>query len=649
VSVKRGLLQAADGGTVVKATLRAPTDTVLRVEDVSNWLSGDFEAVLEYLKESRGLDFTGYKRASLARRVRRRMTQVGIDDYAEYLDHLRVNADEINALSSVNLFNVTGFFRDPEAWEALRSDLIPALLARRSPDEQVRIWSAGCASGEEAYTLAMVFAEVIGPDRFRQRVKIYATDVDEDALVRARHAVYPENAVKAVPPEMVSTYFERQGRQFVFRKNLRRSVIFGRNDLVQDAPISHIDLLVCRNTLMYFNAQTQSKVLSRLHFALAPKGLLFLGKAEMLLPPSGIFDPVDLKCSVFRKTTVAPVNLAHFSARSFTRGRIGEIGGLDKLRDRALAAAPVAQVVVTGEDVVALINKRAELMFGLSDKNVGRPLRELDLYYRPVELSTYVKRAKAERRANQIKDVEWRRGRDESMWLEVHVNPLVDAGNRLLGVSIDYHDITATRTVLDELMAVKRQRELVYEVVDPTREEVDTTNELLLSTVEELETTKEELQSANTELEPANEQLRSANDELQASNATLRERALELGKANELLKAVLISVRSGVAVVDKEMRVVLWNRGAEYLWGLRQDEAIGQPLPDLDIGVPVSALNSIVRAALQDVDFEETMLVQAVNRRGRTTVVRLRCGPLLAPNGDIRGSTLLMETEDGHI
>jgi two-component system CheB/CheR fusion protein len=616
------------------------------VEDVSNQLDGDFEAVLLYLKESRGFDFTGYKRTSLARRVRRRMSQVGIDSFTEYIDHLQVNAEEFNALFNTILINVTSFFRDPDAWDFLRADLVPGLLAERSPEDQVRVWSAGCASGEEAYTLAMVFAEAIGVDRFRQRVKIYATDVDEDALAQARHAAYPESAIENVPEEMVRTYFERQGSQYIFRKDLRRSVIFGRNDLVQDAPISRIDLLVCRNTLMYFNAETQSKILSRLHFALAPKGLLFLGKAEMLLSHSRIFDPVDLKRRVFRKTTATPVGLGHFAAQSFTHDRTGEIGSLDQLRDSAFSASPVAQVVIIAEDIVALINQQAELVFGLSNRDVGRPLRDLEVSYRPVELRGYIEQAKVERRGIRIKDVEWQRGPGESIWLEIHINPLVDADNGLLGVSVVFHDVTAARALLDELAHANRQLESAYEELQSTNEELETTNEELQSTVEELETTNEELQSTNEELETMNEELQSTNDELQAINDALRERSVELDEVNEFLEAVLTSIRSGVVIVDNELRVLAWNRGADDLWGLRHDEAVGQHLLNLDIGLPVSELRPTVRAALQDIDFDETKVMPAVNRRGRRITLRLRCGPLLAANGVIQGSILLMDAAE---
>jgi two-component system, chemotaxis family, CheB/CheR fusion protein len=605
----------------------------------------DFEAVLSYLKETRGFDFTGYKRTSLARRVRRRMSQVDIDDYAEYIDHLQVNSEEFNALFNTILINVTSFFRDPEAWESIRTEIVPTLLAERSPEDPVRIWSAGCASGEEAYTLAMVFAESLGVERFRQRVKIYATDVDEEALAQARQAVYGEQSVTNVPPELIGKYFERQGNQYIFRKDLRRSVIFGRNDLVQDAPISRIDLLVCRNTLMYFNAETQAKILSRLHFALAMRGLLFLGKAEMLLAHTRFFDPVDLKRRVFRKTTSGPVGLSQLT--HLTPGdRHGEIGSLDSLRELAFSASPVAQVVVTGEDIVALINQQAEIVFALSPRDVGRPLRDLEVSYRPVELRGYVEKAKVERRAIRIKDVEWQRSSGEVAWLEIHVNPLVDGESGLLGVSIVFHDVTSARALLDELGHANRQLESAYEELQSTNEELETTNEELQSTVEELETTNEELQSTNEELETMNEELHSTNDELQAINDTLRQRSIELDEVNDFLESILTSFRSGLAVVDTEMRVLAWNRGAEDLWGMRSDEASGQHLLNLDIGLPMAELQPVVRRALHEPDLDVTVAVDAVNRRGRKIRLRVRCGPLHSPAGGIRGSILIMEHAD---
>ena len=302
-----------------------------------------FEALLIYLKESRGFDFTGYKRSSLMRRVNRRMSQVDVTGYPDYLDYLQVHPDEFTTLFNTILINVTAFFRDTDAWDHLRAEVLTPLLAAKPEDSVIRVWCAGCASGEEAYTLAMALAEILGPDAFRDRVKIYATDVDEEQLAEARQATYGDREMEAVPAELQERYFEPVGGRFTFRKDLRRSVIFGRNDLVQDAPISRIDLLTCRNTLMYFNAETQSKILNRFHFALGEGGVLFLGKAEMLLSHGSIFTPVDLKRRIFRRVPRALYQAGTAFGEQLP-ATANHVLGLDQLRNEALAASPVAQL-----------------------------------------------------------------------------------------------------------------------------------------------------------------------------------------------------------------------------------------------------------------------------------------------------------------
>jgi two-component system CheB/CheR fusion protein len=604
--------------------------------------NGEFESVLAYLKESRGFDFTGYKRSSLMRRVRRRMGQVEIDSYADYIDQLQVNADEFVALFNTILINVTGFFRDPDAWEYLREEVLPALIAERTPEEPIRVWSAGCAAGQEAYSLAMLLAEALGVEAFRQRVKIYATDVDDEALAQARHGAYTPAEVEGLTEAQLEKYFELVGSRYCFRKDLRRSIIFGRNDLVQDAPISRIDLLVCRNTLMYFNAETQTKILERFHFALAPRGVLFLGKAEMLLSHARIFEPLDLKRRVFRKAVNGPVSFAHLVSHGFPQRRTQDISGLEELREHAFSASPVAQIVVTEGETTALINSPAEVAFGLSERDVGRPLRDLEVSYRPVALRAYVEQARLERRSLRIKDVEWRRA-GETVWYEVHVNPLVNKDKTLLGVSVVFHDVSWARQLLTELEHTNRQLESAYEELQSTNEELETTNEELQSTVEELETTNEELQSTNEELETMNEELQSTNDELQTINDALRERSLDLDEVNEFLESVLTSIHAGIIVIDSEMRIKAWNRGAEDLWGVRREEAEGTHLLNLDIGLPVADLRPVVREALADAGYYAEQMFEAVNRRGRTTVVRLLCGALRSSNGESHGALLMME------
>ncbi len=187
------------------------------------------------------------------RRVEKRMSQVRVDSFGDFQDYLEVHPDEFQILFDTILINVTSFFRDKPAWDYLAAEIIPRLVRDRSSGELIRIWSAGCASGEEAYTLVMLLAEQMGIDRLRRWVKVYATDVDENALGLARHGYYSAESLKSVPAEFRDKYFEANGNGYSFSSDLRRFLVFGRHDLLYDAPISHLDLLCCRNTLIYFN------------------------------------------------------------------------------------------------------------------------------------------------------------------------------------------------------------------------------------------------------------------------------------------------------------------------------------------------------------------------------------------------------------
>ncbi|MFG1996212.1 CheR family methyltransferase [Actinoplanes sp. NPDC048988] len=604
-----------------------------------------FEALLVYLKESRGFDFTGYKRSSLMRRVNRRMSQVNVGDYLEYLDFLQVHPEEFTALFNTVLINVTAFFRDGDAWDFLSKEVLTPIIEAKADNAPIRVWCAGCASGEEAYTLAIVLAEVLGVDGFKDRVKIYATDVDEEQLNEARQATYGERQMQGVPPELIERYFEPvSGGRFAFRKDLRRSVIFGRNDLVQDAPISRIDLLTCRNTLMYFNAETQAKILGRFHFALRDVGVLFLGKAEMLLSHTSLFSPIDLKRRVFRRVPrlYATPGVA-FSEPAQASGL--PVTGLDELRNEVFAASPLAQLSLTSDGMIALSNRQLETIFGVSSRDIGRPFRDLELSYRPVELRRFIEQAQLERRTLRIPDVEFQRG-SEQLNLEVQVSPLAGADGSLLGVNIIFHDVTASRRLKDELEHANQQLEAAYEELQSTNEELETTNEELQSTVEELETTNEELQSTNEELETMNEELQSTNDELQSINDQLRISSTQLDEANDFLETVLTSMQAGVAVVDPDLRIRMWNSRAEDLWGLRSSEVIGQHFLNLDIGLPIDQLRPLLRGALGADGENAEMQVAAVNRRGKAISVRVACTPLRRREGGARpeGAIIVMET-----
>jgi two-component system, chemotaxis family, CheB/CheR fusion protein len=544
-----------------------------------------FEHLLEYLRQSRGFDFTGYKRPSLMRRMSKHMQTVHVDRFTDYVDYLEVHPEEFAVLFNTILINVTSFFRDQPAWDFLAGSVVPRIIQNKGADDFIRIWSAGCATGEEAYAIAMLMAEALGKEGFRQRVKIYATDVDEDALATARQAGYGAKEIQPVPEEFRQKYFDAVGSRYVFNSDLRRSVIFGRHDLVQDAPMSRLDLLVCRNTLMYFNAETQGRILSRFHYALNADGFLFLGKAEVLLIQSSLFTPVELKCRIFSKSPQVT------------------------MRDRLLVFAQTGAATEVN----------------------------------PVELRSLIEQANAERKVITAANVEQRFKNGDPRYLDVAVTPLQDNGVPI-GVCISFNDVTRYQRLEDDIQRAKQDADTVNEELQAANEELqsineelEATNEELQSTNEELETTNEELQSTNEELETMNEELQSTNEELNTINEELRERTDELNHSNAFLNSILFSLRGGVVVVDRNNNVLIWNYMAEDLWGLRAEEIKGQSLMNLDIGLPVGQLREPIRACLSQETDQQEMILDAVNRRGSAIT------PFRGPKGEPQGAMLMME------
>ncbi len=593
------------------------------------------------LKETRGFDFTGYKRTTLMRRVRRRMDARSLASLGEYRDYLELEPDEFSRLFDSLLINVTGFFRDPPAWEALRELVLPELLSARGARRPLRAWSAGCATGEEAYTLAIVLAETMGMEDFVSRVKIYATDLDEDALTEARAGIYTERQVGGVDEELRRKYFEASGTKYAFRRDLRRQVIFGRNDLTRDAPISRVDLLVARNTLMYFNAETQSNIIRKFHFALSDPGFLFLGKAEMLLNHGDQFEPVDLRKRLFRKIgKPIPAQPPRLVAAASPAGGESVAGGLESA---ALAAGPVAQLVIDKAGRLIAANIRAETLFNLRPRDVGRPFQDLEVSYRPVELRSIIEHVTTEQRPIELTDVIWHRspGGEPSTY-DVNVVPLYRFSEEPVGVGISFLDVTRYRQLRDELERSNHDLEHAYEELQSLNEELETTNEELQSTNEELETTNEELQSTNEELETMNEELQSTNDELQMVNDVLRLRSEELDATKAFLSSALRSLGNAVVVVDNDLHVKVWGPGAEDLWGVRSEEATGRPFAELDIGLPVRNVVPLLRRTLSGKPRQAEARVEGRTRRGHPVTMVIRCNQLRGDDGSPRGVIAVM-------
>jgi two-component system CheB/CheR fusion protein len=298
-----------------------------------------------------------------------------------------------------------------------------------------------------------------------------------------------------------------------------------------------------------------------------------------------------------------------------------------ELGEAAFEHAPTAQLVVDDQNRVAGINQAARAMFSLRHRDVGRQLQDLELSYRPVELRSLIDEVRNERHAVFRGDVRWQKGNEEPRSLDVQVDSLTAAGEGFAGVIVSYVDSTEHRALEDDLERARRELETAYEELQSTVEELETTNEELQSTNEELETTNEELQSTNEELETMNEELQSTNEELETMNDELRERTDETLQANTFLASVLSSIRQGVVVVDRGLRVVAWSRRATDLWGLRDDEVEGEHLLNLDIGIPVQRLRDPIRRILAGSKAEELEL-DGHDRRGKQVHVRITFAPL---------------------
>jgi len=613
--------------------------------------TSEFTRLLEHLKASRGFDFSAYKVSSLIRRIQKRMREVEVESYAAYSDYLEVHPDEFGPLFDTVLINVTSFFRDAPAWEYLKTHILPRILEDKAAAAPIRIWCAGCASGEEAYSLAMLLGEVIGEDGLRQRAKIYATDADEGVLAAARQGIYDQRHVEGIPAGLLEKYFEAAGGRYQFRTDLRRCLIFGRHDLIQDAAISRLDLLVCRNTLMYFNAEAQERILARFHFALNKTGYLFLGKAETLLSHNSSFKPVDLRHRVFSRTTSSNLRDRLLGLRPGA-GKVEPNGGtlILRIRDASFEANPVAQVAVDRRGHLALANEKARRMFNLSTSDVGRLVQDLEISYRPVELRSHIEEAYESRAPVQLSGVEWRpTGSAEPRHLEIQVVPLFDGKGALLGASVAFPDVSQAFRLRADLERAHQELETAYEELQSANEELETTNEELQSTVEELETTNEELQSANEELETMNEELQSTNEEQRTLNVQLQQSSEELNLVNGYFETVLTSLKAAVVVLDRSLQVRVWSEKAEDLWGLRQEEIEGRPFLDLDIGLPVQELRQPLLDCIAGRREQEVNL-DAVNRRGKAIRCRIRCTPhpggTTGINTGVDGVILLMEESE---
>jgi len=544
--------------------------------------------LLQELAERRKLDFRGYKQTTLERRFRRRMFQLDVGDYASYAEYIRSHPDEVNQLLNTLLINVTEFLRDPPAWEIVRHEILPSLLKKIKPGHSFRAWSAGCASGEEAYSIAMLLAEHFGSRIQDYDVKIYATDIDEEALNSARRGEYSLDQMRRLRPAWRAKYF-RGKETFRVNREIRRLVIFGRSNLAQDAPISHVNLLVCRNVLIYFDSPLQNHILTRFHYALEPGGVLFLGKSESQLTNSSQFRRLNARWRIFQRITSAQMSddqRPEFGD-AFTGPSLPDEAEAARQQQRDLLETLSAAIFLLGpDDTIAQHNTPALSLFALPPTDlVGKRLQDTDLITRIPEL---VPQLEATRVNNDVLRFPARIkiGLEEKV-LEVSIRPLVNERGQRGGTLILVDD----QTVQEKLQMTVEELESTGEELQSANEELEATNEELQSTNEELETTNEELQSTNEELETTNEELQSLNEELETTNQELEERTKELDQVNNVYLQTLEKIRLPVMLVNHERHIEFWNSRALRLFGFKSK-------PPMDLTIDQLPLSQELKTAL---------------------------------------------------
>lgn len=456
----------------------------------------EFEALLVYLKHSRGCNLIGYKRSTLMRRFRARMQKIEIDNYQCYLQYLQLHSEEHLILLNDVLINFTSFFRDQEVWDYLATDIIPKIIASKQPDEPIRVWSAGCANGKESYSLLMLLAEALGIESSLKRVQGYATDADENALAEARKATYSDLDILSVPPDLLKKYFEQTQEGYVFHPQLRRTLIFGHHDLVQNAPMSKIDLLICRNVLIYFNREAQKSILIRFHFALKNTGFLLLGKSETLVSQKPDFTPINLKHRVYGKGLDLELDdhlsLSDNAYKSQSRNLLI---AQNHFSQTAFEASPVAQLGINLKGCLMSSNDQANLLFGLTLDDVDRPFQELELG-KQLAFHTALKRFYCNHRPVSLKNIEWVTS-EKIQYFDMAIAPVFNLKQQFLGITLTFVDTTAYKR-LDEKRLLSENH-------------LANVSKTLQVTESELHTTLMELEAANQEIKILSQNIDSIN------------------------------------------------------------------------------------------------------------------------------------------
>jgi len=598
------------------------------------------EKIVILLRAQTGHDFSLYKKSTVYRRIERRMGIHQIDKIVTYVRLLRENPQELELLFKELLIGVTSFFRDPEAWQLLKGKVIPALLAGRSPNRALRAWVPGCSTGEEAYSLAMVFKEALGQLKPPKNVtlQIFATDLDRDAIEKAREGVFPANIAADVLPERLSRFFVKEARGYQISKPIRQMVIFAPQNLIMDAPFTKLDILSCRNLLIYLTPELQKKVLPLFHYSLNPGGFLFLGNAETIGGFTGLFAPLDDKARLYRRLEsaqgAAPVEFPSSFVSAFPSAppqALTPAANLQSLADQLLLQqySPAA-VLVNGKGDILYISGRTgkylEPAAGKANWNIFAMARE-GLRY---ELTGVFHKALRQKGTVTLRNVKVGTN-GGAQAVDLTVQAIGEPGALRGLVMIVFTDVEtppetkvsgkAKRTPASSAMLARVEQELeqARQDLQTTREEMQTSQEELKSANEELQSANEELQSSNEELTTSREEMQSMNEELQTVNAELQVKVDDLSRMNNDMKNLLDSTEIATVFLDNALRVRLFTIGSNRVYKLIPGD-VGRLITDISSDMLYPELAEDAREVLRTLAFHEK---QVAARDGRWFTVRI--------------------------
>ncbi|MDB6068579.1 MAG: luxQ [Pedosphaera sp.] len=633
----------------------------------------ELQTVFAMLRARTNVDFSMYKHSTLKRRIMRRMLLHKIDTLPGYLKYLRLHLNEVDGLFNDLLINVTGFFRDPQAFQALKRRIFPRLLKNRPTDSPLRIWVCGCSTGEEAYSMAISLVEYFEATHSHTNAQIFATDISEPALEKARAGIYPENILIDVSTERLRRFFIKTNGSYQVSKAIRDMCVFARQNVVTDPPFSNLDLISCRNVLIYLGQVLQKKIMPVFHYALKPSGFLLLGSSETIGGAAELFSLHDKRNKIYSKKASAyrpglamiyrDANEKLETSRVETRPGKSEpkVPDLQQFVDRLILSkwSPAAVVINSEMDVLLFRGRTGAFLehaSGNASLNLLKMARENLVYDLRTTIATAIKQDTAVRHESASLRIDHN---SQSVAIEVLPFKLAPAGERFFlvlfqpqfpsGSQLERPQTpasaaTKSRREDQRRELVELQLELAHskESLQAIIEEQEATNEELKSANEEIQSSNEELQSTNEELETAKEELQSTNEELTTLNEELQTRNAELSQVNNDLTNLLSSVNVAIIMLDGDLVVRRFTPMAERLFNLIPSD-VGRRLSDLNRTIIAPDLDDSIR---QVVDNLTTVEREVQDRDGRWYSLRIR--PYRTRENKIDGVVMLLVDINEH-